>query len=103
MSAERWQGTPEKGGAKRHRKFFAITSGNPHQASHPPSGSPWRRETYFRFCDLRGDPRCPESVPGGNVIRDAVTYTEHAKREDRDRHGRGVLKRQGATLYGFGG
>jgi histone H4 len=54
------------------------------------------------------------------VIRDAVTYTEHAKRESNPIHppdalltpsGKTVtsldvvyaLKRQGRTLYGFGG
>jgi len=39
-----------------------------------------------------------------NVIRDAVTYTEHAKRKTVT--GLDViyaLKRQGRTLYGFGG
>ncbi|KAM7161277.1 LOW QUALITY PROTEIN: histone H4-like [Macrochelys suwanniensis] len=32
-----------------------------------------------------------------NVIHDAVTYTEHAKRKTV------TAKRQGRTLYGFGG
>ncbi len=39
-----------------------------------------------------------------NVIRDAVTYTEHARRKTVTAldvvH---ALKRQGRTLYGFGG
>ena len=39
-----------------------------------------------------------------NVIRDSVTYTEHAKRKTVTAldvvH---ALKRQGRTLYGFGG
>ena len=40
-----------------------------------------------------------------NVIRDAVTYTEHAKRKTVTADGLVVyaLKRQGRTLYGFGG
>ena len=39
-----------------------------------------------------------------NVIRDAVTYTEHAKRKTVTAMNVVYsLKRQGKTLYGFGG
>nr|CAA62812.1 histone H4 [Diprion pini] len=39
-----------------------------------------------------------------NVIRDAVTYTGHAKRKTVTAMDVGdALKRQGRTLYGFGG
>ena len=39
-----------------------------------------------------------------NVIRDAVTYTEHAKRKTVTALDVVyALKRQGRTLYGFGG
>ncbi|XP_077551097.1 histone H4-like [Haemaphysalis longicornis] len=39
-----------------------------------------------------------------NVIRDAVTYTEHAKRKTvTAMHVVYALKRQGRSLYGFGG
>ena len=39
-----------------------------------------------------------------NVIRDAVTYTEHAKRKTvTAMNVVYALKRQGRTLYGFGG
>jgi histone H4 len=39
-----------------------------------------------------------------NVIRDAVTYTEHAKRKTVTATDVVyALKRQGRTLYGFGG
>ena len=39
-----------------------------------------------------------------NVIRDAVTYTEHAKRKTVTAMDMAyALKRQGRTLYGFGG
>ena len=39
-----------------------------------------------------------------NVIRDAVTYTEHAKRKTVTAMDVVLaLKRQGRTLYGFGG
>ena len=40
----------------------------------------------------------------GDVIRDAVTYTEHAKRKTVTAMDVVyALKRQGRTLYGFGG
>ena len=39
-----------------------------------------------------------------NVIRDAVTYTEHARRKTVTAMDVVyALKRQGRTLYGFGG
>ena len=39
-----------------------------------------------------------------NVIRDAVTYTEHARRKTvTSLDVVYALKRQGRTLYGFGG
>ena len=39
-----------------------------------------------------------------NVIRDAVTYTEHAKRKTVTAMDVVyAIKRQGHTLYGFGG
>ena len=39
-----------------------------------------------------------------NVIRDAVTYTEHARRKTvTNLDVVYALKRQGRTLYGFGG
>ena len=39
-----------------------------------------------------------------NVIHDAVTYTEHAKRKTVTTMDVAyALKRQGRTLYGFGG
>uniref|UniRef100_A0A673IJD6 CENP-T/Histone H4 histone fold domain-containing protein n=1 Tax=Sinocyclocheilus rhinocerous TaxID=307959 RepID=A0A673IJD6_9TELE len=53
-----------------------------------------------RLAHLRSDlRRCAE-----NVIRDAVTYTEHAKRKTVTAMDVVyALKRQGRTLYGFGG
>jgi histone H3/H4 len=39
-----------------------------------------------------------------NVVRDAVTYTEHARRKTvTAMDAVYALKRQGRTLYGFGG
>ena len=71
-----------KGGAKRHRKILRdniqgvyYLSSSPlslfadfaivvryHQARHPPSRSPRRREAYL-WPHLRGDPRRPEDLP----------------------------------------
>ncbi|KAH0559095.1 trifunctional histidinol dehydrogenase [Cotesia glomerata] len=67
-----------KGGAKRHRKVLRDNI---------------QRET-----------RGVLKVFLENVIRDAVTYTEHAKRKTVTAMDVVyALKRQGRTLYGFGG
>ena len=47
---------------------------------------------------------CNDAAILENVIRDAVTYTEHAKRKTVTAMDVVyALKRQGRTLYGFGG
>ncbi|CAK8680679.1 unnamed protein product [Clavelina lepadiformis] len=52
----------------------------------------------------RGETRGVLKVFLENVIRDAVTYTEHAKRKTVTALDVVyALKRQGRTLYGFGG
>uniref|UniRef100_M8BLC1 CENP-T/Histone H4 histone fold domain-containing protein n=1 Tax=Aegilops tauschii TaxID=37682 RepID=M8BLC1_AEGTA len=76
-----------KGGAKRHRKG--------------------RREAHLG-AHLRGDTRraqdCVLKIFLENVIRDAVTYTEHARRKTVTAMDVVyALKRQGRTLYGFAG
>ena len=64
------------------------------EARHPPPGAPRRREAHQRP-HLRGLE---------NVVRDAVTYTEHARRKTVTALDVVyALKRQGRTLYGFGG
>ncbi|CAB4062064.1 H3 [Lepeophtheirus salmonis] len=69
-----------KGGAKRHRK---VLRDNIQGITKPAIRRLARRE---------------------NVIRDAVTYTEHAKRKTVTAMDVVyALKRQGRTLYGFGG
>lgn len=54
---------------------------------------------------LAADPPSPlPQVFLENVIRDAVTYTEHARRKTVTAFDVVYsLKRQGRTLYGFGG
>lgn len=58
----------------------------------------------FLFENLMKCPRLSRQVFLENVIRDAVTYTEHAKRKTVTALDVVyALKRQGRTLYGFGG
>ncbi|PWA53735.1 hypothetical protein CTI12_AA402430 [Artemisia annua] len=78
-----------KGGAKRHRN---------HQTR------------YSSFSEERISGLIYEETRGvlkiflENVIRDAVTYTEHARRKTVTAMDVVyALKRQGRTLYGFGG
>ena len=94
-----------------------------HEARHPPPGAPRGREAHQRP-HLRRDPRRAEGARRPalagferrltalpplqvfleNVIRDAVTYTEHARRKTVTAMDVVyALKRQGKTLYGFGG
>ncbi|CAL1615247.1 unnamed protein product [Knipowitschia caucasica] len=74
-----------------------------HQACHPSFGTPWRcvkRISGLIYEEARGVLK----VFLENVIRDAVTYTEHAKRKTVTAMDVVyALKRQGRTLYGFGG
>ncbi|ODM89509.1 Histone H4 [Orchesella cincta] len=66
-----------KGGAKRHRKVLRD--------------------------NIQGITK-PPSVVSLVVVEDAVTYTEHAKRKTVTAMDVVyALKRQGRTLYGFGG
>merc|ERR1712083_470186 len=71
-----------------------------HEACHPKTCKKgWRQENLW--LDLRGDQGCAEGVFLENVIRDAVTYTEHAKRKTVTAMDVVyALKRQGRTLYG---
>ncbi len=71
-----------------------------HQAGDPPPGSPWWREAHLIYEETRGVLK----VFLEHVIRDAVTYTEHARRKTVTAMDVVyALKRQGRTLYGFGG
>merc|ERR1712000_84880 len=73
-----------------------------HKACYQTSRASWWCQAYLSH-DLRRDPWCFEDLPRG-VIRDAVTYTEHAKRKTvTSLDVVYALKRQGRTLYGFGG
>ena len=121
-----------KGGAKRHRKVLRdniqvrvlsrclpeFSPAGHHEAGHPSSGAPWRCQAHLGS-HLRGDARCAQGAALAllfprqgvfvqvfleNVIRDAVTYCEHAKRKTVTAMDVVyALKRQGRTLYGFGG
>ncbi|XP_006888695.1 PREDICTED: histone H3.1-like [Elephantulus edwardii] len=93
-----------KGGAKRHRKTLRDNM----QSITKPSicrlaGSSevyWHLRIGYLKREMGNIP-LPRSE---NVIRDAVTYTEHAKRKTVTAMDVVyALKRQGRTLYGFGG
>ncbi|KAK2196479.1 bifunctional Histone-fold/Histone H4 [Babesia duncani] len=91
-----------KGGAKRHRK---VLRDNIQGITKPAIRRLARRGGVKRISGL-----IYEEVRGvlkvflENVIRDAVTYTEHARRKTVTAMDIVYsLKRQGRTLYGFGG
>ena len=91
-----------KGGAKRHRK---ILRDNIQGITKPAIRRLARRGGVKRISGL-----IYEETRGvlknflEGVIRDAVTYTEHAKRKTVTAMDIVyALKRQGRTLYGFGG
>ena len=108
-----------KGGAKRHRK---VLRDNIQGITKPAIRRLARRGGVKRISGLiyeetRGVLKvsCAVDMPLQclqlflqvfleNVIRDAVTYTEHAKRKTVTAMDVVyALKRQGRTLYGFGG
>ncbi|KAH8354517.1 histone H4-like [Drosophila kikkawai] len=91
----RGKGGLGKGGAKRHRK---VLRDNIQGITKPAIRRLARRGGVKRISGLI------LKVFLENVIRDAVTYTEHAKRKTVTAMDVVyALKRQGRTLYGFGG
>ncbi|XP_077995481.1 histone H4-like [Glandiceps talaboti] len=96
-----------KGGAKRHRKVLRDNiQGITKPAIRPVAfHSLARRGGVKRISGLiYEETRGVLKVFLENVIRDAVTYTEHAKRKTVTAMDVVyALKRQGRTLYGFGG
>ena len=91
-----------KGGAKRHRKILrnniqGITKATIRRLA--------RRGGVKRISGLvYEETRGVLKVFLENVIRDAVTYTEHARRKTVTAMDVVyALKRQGRSLYGFGG
>ena len=91
-----------KGGAKRHRK---VLRDNIQGITKPAIRRLARRGGVKRISGLiYEETRGVLKVFFENVIRDAVTYTEHAKRKTVTAMDVVyALKRQGRTLYGFGG
>merc|ERR1719430_2563290 len=113
-----------KGGAKRHRKvlrdniqgitklYLLVLYHDWPRKRWEGSGQGRSQEASQGFARQHsGDHQaCYEETRGvlkvflDNVIRDAVTYTEHAKRKTVTAMDVVyALKRQGRTLYGFGG
>uniref|UniRef100_A0A8C3N920 Histone H4 n=1 Tax=Geospiza parvula TaxID=87175 RepID=A0A8C3N920_GEOPR len=93
---------PAMGGAKRHRK---VLRDNIQGITKPAIRRLARRGGVKRISGLiYEETRGVLKVFLENVIRDAVTYTEHAKRKTVTAMDVVyALKRQGRTLYGFGG
>ena len=91
-----------KGGAKRHRK---VLRDNIQGITKPAIRRLARRGGVKRISGLiYEETRGVLKVFLENVIRDAVTYTEHARRKTVTAFDVVyALKRQGRTLYGFGG
>lgn len=90
------------GGAKRHRR---VLRDNIQGITKPAIRRLARRGGVKRISGLiYEETRGVLKVFLENVIRDAVTYTEHAKRKTVTAMDVVyALKRQGRTLYGFGG
>ena len=91
-----------KGGAKRHRK---ILRDNIQGITKPAIRRLARRGGVKRISGLiYEETRTVLRHFLENIIRDAVTYTEHAKRKTVTALDVVyALKRQGKTIYGFGG
>ncbi|XP_052504104.1 histone H4-like [Budorcas taxicolor] len=91
-----------KGGAKRHHK---VLRDNIQGVTKPAIRRLARRGGVKRISGLiYEETRGVLKVFLENVIRDAVTYTKHAKRKTVSAMDVVyALKRQGRTLYGFGG
>ena len=91
-----------KGGAKRHRK---VLRDNIQGITKPAIRRLARRGGVKRISGLiYEETRGVLKVCLENVIRDSVTYTEHARRKTVTAMDVVyALKRQGRTLYGFGG
>eukprot|EP01087_Luapelamoeba_hula_P018657 TRINITY_DN604_c0_g1_i1.p1 TRINITY_DN604_c0_g1~~TRINITY_DN604_c0_g1_i1.p1 ORF type:complete len:135 (-),score=26.17 TRINITY_DN604_c0_g1_i1:105-509(-) len=89
-------------GAKRHRK---VLRDNIQGITKPAIRRLARRGGVKRISGaIYDETRGVLKVFLENVIRDAVTYTEHAKRKTVTAMDVVyALKRQGRTLYGFGG
>ena len=91
-----------KGGAKRHRK---VLRDNIQGITKPAIRRLARRGGVKRISGLiYEETRGVLKTFMESVIRDAVTYTEHARRKTVTAMDVVyALKRQGRTLYGFGG
>eukprot|EP01012_Entosiphon_sulcatum_P066516 TRINITY_DN95803_c0_g1_i1.p1 TRINITY_DN95803_c0_g1~~TRINITY_DN95803_c0_g1_i1.p1 ORF type:complete len:112 (-),score=28.91 TRINITY_DN95803_c0_g1_i1:89-424(-) len=91
-----------KGGAKRHKKVFRD---NIQGITKPAIRRLARRGGVKRISGLIYDEtRNVLKTFLENVIRDAVTYTEHGRRKTVTAMDVVyALKRQGRTIYGFGG
>ena len=97
---KRREGVGQQGGAKRHRK---VLRENIQGITKPAIRRLARRGGVKRVSELLFEEiRGVLKVFLENIIRDAVTYTEHARRKTVSVTDIiYALKRQGITLYGF--
>lgn len=97
----RGKGGKGKGGAKRHRK---VMRDNIQGITKPAIRRLARRGGVKRISGLMyEETRTVLKVFLENVVKDSVTYTEHARRKTVTALDVVyALKRQGKTLYGFG-
>ena len=96
------RGKGGKGGAKRHRK---VLRDNINGITKPAIRRLARRGGVKRISGLMyEETRNNLKTFLGNVLKDSVTYSEHARRKTVTAMDVVyALKRQGRTLYGFGG
>ena len=96
------RGKGGKGGAKRHRK---VLRDNINGITKPAIRRLARRGGVKRISGLMyEETRNNLKTFLGNVLKDSVTYSEHARRKTVTALDVVyALKRQGKTLYGFGG
>ena len=97
----RGKGGKGKGGAKRHRK---VMRDNIQGTTKPAIRRLARRGGVKRISGLMyEETRVVLKTFLENVVKDSVTYTEHARRKTVTALDVVyALKRQGKTLYGFG-
>ena len=101
MSGRGKGGKGGKGGAKRHRK---VLRDNINGITKPAIRRLARRGGVKRISGLMyEETRNNLKTFLGNVLKDSVTYSEHARRKTVTALDVVyALKRQGKTLYGFG-
>nr|CAD1821198.1 unnamed protein product [Ananas comosus var. bracteatus] len=99
------RGKGGRGWGRAGRSATARCSATTSRGSRSPRSGAWAARRVKRISGLiYEETRGVLKIFLENVIRDAVTYTEHARRKTVTAMDVVyALKRQGRTLYGFGG